>query len=144
MSLCSLRSLLSATAAALFIIATHGCSYAYTVILDVEIAPDVEIPEGVALIVIQTDEPPEEGRTPDDAPWGVALSESVVLDADQRAHTYEGGTCCSPAETNYSWAYLDLDNDGVYDEGEPYGADPDNPVEVEADYQVTLVVRNPE
>ncbi len=140
-----LRSLLAIAGAAVMITVTQACSYAWAVTIDVEIADDVDVPESAQLVVIQTDQaPPEDERMPDDAPWGAEASDTTTLGAEQRTYTYEGGTCCSPVETNYSWAYLDLDGNGEYDPGEPYAADPDNPVEVDADYAVTLVIRNPQ
>jgi|SRR5690606_18348463 len=139
------RSLSSATALLILATTTLACSYLWHVTLDITIAEDVEIPEGAQLVIIQDGQAPTpDGREPADAPWGVVATETIELDQaeDARTHRYEGSTCCSPVETNYSWAFLDLDRDGEYDEGEPYGADPNNPVEVDDEYEVAFVVRN--
>ncbi|MCH9683961.1 MAG: hypothetical protein K0V04_21185 [Deltaproteobacteria bacterium] len=139
----SVRSFLAGIGAAVLITATHGCSYLWTVTLDIEIADDVDVPELARLIVVQTDQASNpDQRDPADAPWGVDATEIIELGADQRTHRFEGATCCSPVESNSSWAFLDLDRNGTYDEGEPYAADPNNPVEISADYAVTLVIQN--
>ncbi len=139
-----LRLSLAAAGLAALVTAVVACSYSWEVILDIEIAADVVLPTDARLVIVQgPDAADVAGRAPADAPWGVAATDTVTLAADQRTHRFEGSTCCAPTETNFAWAFVDLDNDGTYDAGEPYGADPGNPVEVSADYTVKLVVQNP-
>jgi hypothetical protein len=139
------RVFLGAALASLFVVMVQACSYLWAVKLDIEIAEGVEIPANGRLVIVQGYYPPRSDAPaePADAPWGHSATKTLTLVSDRRSYAYEGATCCSPVETTYSYVYIDLDLDGTYDAGEPYGADPGNPVKVEADYSAKITVRNP-
>ena len=67
----------------------------------------------------------------------------ATTSADTRDYQDEGQVCCGPTETVSLYAFLELNDNGSWDGGEPWGADPNNPVTIEDDsYVSTIVVEN--
>ena len=119
----SLALLLSLAAAPALL---PGCSYSYKVQFSVTIAPEVEIPEGtsVGLVLVVSETRPEL----------VTLSaRSLISGPKDQPWTGEEHVCCAPDPVVWNFAFLDLNDDGSWDEGEPIGEDPKNPVTLKDD-----------
>ena len=112
-----------------------ACSYLWTYKYEVSVAADVSLDAGATLVMAQA---------PGDA--GIDTIEDpkeATTSADTRDYQDEGQVCCGPTETVSLYAFLDLNDNGSWDGGEPWGADPNNPVTIEDDsYVSTIVVEN--
>lgn len=118
------------TALTLSTLATAACSYAWQYAFEVTVADDVELPEGAKIVMAESAE--------DDI--STAYGEAHDVEADRRDYAGEGSTCCSPSETLYLFAYVDLNDDGEWNAGEPWGEDRDNPVVIEDDGYVSEIL----
>jgi hypothetical protein len=109
-----------------------SCSYSWSYDYRVTIAEDVVV-DGTAKVIMVS----SEGS--DDIVDARADAEEDFDDPD-REYAGGGATCCSPSATMHFFAYLDLDADETWDEDEPWGADPNNPVEIAEDGYVAEIV----
>jgi hypothetical protein len=105
-------------------LATAACSYAFEYSFDVTIADDVELTADAQLMMVEGNDDGLEGAFP---------SDQADLEPDTRDYRGSGSTCCSPSETVYLYAFIDLDGNEEWDAGEPWGEDPNNPVVIEDD-----------
>ncbi|MEM6995747.1 MAG: hypothetical protein AAF721_34880 [Myxococcota bacterium] len=115
-----------------------GCSEQYTFTYDVTIADEVEFAEGATLRM-------SEGTSADD-PAGIEGIEDIEasLASDERSVRDEGFACCMFSNEVNLFAYIDLDDSGSWDEGEPWGADPNNPVTIDDDGYVSAITVAPD
>ena len=118
------------TALTLSTLTTAACSYVWEYAFEVSVAEDVELPEGAQIVMAESSE--------DDITTAYGEAHDVVM--DRRDYTGEGSTCCSPSETVYLFAYVDLDGNDQWDEGEPWGEDPNNPIVIEDDDYVSEIL----
>lgn len=62
------------------------------------------------------------------------------LGSDTPSYRSEGITCCAPTVSRSFYAFVDLDGDEAWDDDEPWGENPNNPVELSADGYASVVV----
>lgn len=125
-------SLRSVAALALLLAA---CSYSWTYEVQVQVADEVTLSADVPVIMLAT-----EGAGEIDEATEVASE--VTVDG-QRSYSGSGTTCCAPTADVSLFAFLDLDGSGRWETGEPWGADPNNPITIENDdYVGTIVIAN--
>ncbi|MCA9708474.1 MAG: hypothetical protein KDK70_21670 [Myxococcales bacterium] len=97
-----------------------SCSASYRVRFEVTLAPGLDVPEGASVVAMALEY---------DGPLSSAVGgKSTKASADRRVYTLEEGVCCAPDPKVRLHAFLDLDGDGQWSEGEPHGADPRNPI----------------
>ena len=116
-------------------LATAACSYVFAYNYEVTIADEVELTADAKLLMVEGNEDGLEGAFP---------SDQADLDPQTRDYRGTGSTCCSPSETVYLYAFIDLDGDEEWDAGEPWGEDPTNPVVIEDDGYVGEILVEPD
>ena len=128
-----LRKLLSLVGVATVVTA---CSASYMYEFAVTISEEVILEDDPPLRFVESHDPFLE-----DAPKTYAGEHDYEKTA---ARTYEGesAACCNPnGETVYLFAYIDLNRNDSWDPGEPWGEDPNNPVEIDDDgYRSEILV----
>jgi len=113
-----------------------SCSYLWTFQVDVTVADDVALTEGAAVRLVYGGE----GLTLDEISHDGTF---LMLETDRRDYEMEGSVCCAPVEVLMLYAYVDLDDNQTWDDGEPWGADPNNPVTIDDnDYVGSILLEN--
>lgn len=115
-----------------------GCSAQYTFAYDITIADEVEVVQGATLRMSQGSSPTDldQLKPHDDL-------EETLTDA-QRSVQADGSVCCAPNNRVNLFAYIDLDDSGSWDAGEPWGADPGNPIAIDDDGYVSEITVAPD
>ncbi len=112
-----------------------ACSYSYVFEYDVTIAPSVdtsgELGGARVLMVAGSGESSIEET---------AVDGDVAFDPATSSYSGEGRTCCSPGESMSLYAFIDLNGNELWDAGEPWGEDPNNPVDIDDDGYVAKIV----
>ncbi len=96
-----------------------ACSYCFSTTYRVTVAEDVDVPPDTAIVMGHAEV--------DDVAAALAVVESTRLRDDGRLEA-EGPPDAHDETPMYLFAFVDLDGDGAWTEGEPWGADPNNPV----------------
>lgn len=105
--------------------------------LEATIADEVEVLEGAELVFVSSDS----DNISYASEWIDGNSREVVtLSEDER--TGQGDTFAELGEARNFFAFLDLDGSESWDPGEPWGADPNNPVTFREgdDYYESMIV----
>ena len=116
-------------------LSTTACSSVFRYALGVTVADNVELVGGSRVVMTK-------GELPDDPSLLEPLEDSADIRTGEREYAGEGGVCCSTSGERVNlFAFIDLNANEVWDEGEPWGADPNNPVHIDDDdYHSSIVV----
>lgn len=111
-----------------------GCSYETAYEYDVFVAPEVAVPSGATVHMVAVE-------SPEDRFDASFIDDEMVVVPEARMVAGEGVACCLRSEVRSFYAFVDLNGDGDWDEDEPWGEDPDNPVTLKQDgYVATIVI----
>lgn len=119
---------------------TAACSSSYLVEMTLTIDDSVAIAEGDVLMMVATESAPiKPDESSADAPWG-QLGDPIFLVEGERLIQDKTSVCCAPEPTVYVYAFIDQNNSGAFEAGEPYAADPRNPIKLDDDYRTELTL----
>lgn len=104
----------------------------------ISVAEDVVLEDDARLVFVQSTSSSLAEAT------GYHPEEHDVEETGPGTYGGEGATCCSPSETVNLFAFVDLDRNGEWDAGEPWGEDPNNPVKIDADGYTSMIVIEPD
>lgn len=127
--------LASFAAAATALLASACSYYGWTFAYDVTLDETLDVSDDVTVVMASNE-------------FGSDIETANVDGTEQRTSaeqriTGQGMTCCSPSTTISLFAFADLNDNDTWDEGEPWGEDPNNPVDIERDgYVATIVIDN--
>ncbi len=120
-----------------------SCSANYDLSLDLAIASGIDLSAGTLQIVVSYEAPVPPSGASDDKPWGLAPRASLELEDGTREYHLDTEVCCEISPTRWIFAFVDQNDNGSYDAGEPVGADLRNPVNIESDYSATITISAP-
>ena len=132
------RRLVSSTARRFAVgglLAFLACSVSYSYTVRATLAPSVSVPEGTGVILGAA------STTDGDGSIFEVEGPAVIAGEGDTVFEREDAVCCSTGgDTVNFYAYVDVDGNGRWDEGEPWGADPNNPVLIDDDGYVSEIV----
>lgn len=105
-----------------------ACSSSYDFTIRATLAPDLVVPDGAEVVMGGSSLDESDGSIFDVRGRG---GPARTMDG-VRSFERESSVCCSAGgDTLNIYAYIDLDGSLTWDPGEPWGADPNNPVRID-------------
>ncbi|WP_157595114.1 hypothetical protein [Plesiocystis pacifica] len=123
-----------------------ACTLSYTVEYQVSVAEDVDLSGEPTLVLAMLDE--DESGSQAERSDTERLTDAYSIDtlassADVRDYVRRTEALGSASTEFFLYAFLDLDGDGAWQPGEPWGVDPNNPVTIVEDgYESAITIEN--